>query len=173
MQDRMFDPKQLADTAQGFIAEGGPIGKLMAGGVGVIGTALLDAYTSVAVVGLAILMVADVLIGVGRAKHEGEDFELDRALLALVKASCALIGIAVFVTLDAIVLGADPRVPEDLHLFYSAGITILVAAYGFSVLENLAHFWPPLRALSDRLRSMADTPSTRATAEEKEEDATP
>lgn len=154
MQDRMFDVRELADTAQGFLSEGGALGKLTAGGVGIIGTALMDAYTSVAVVGLAVLMIADVFVGIGRAKHDGETFELDKALMAVVKAVCALIGIAVFVTLDRIVVGADERIPQDFGLFYGAGITILVAAYGVSVLENLAHFWPPLRALSDRLRAM-------------------
>lgn len=167
MRDRMFEWRQLADTAQGFAQEIGPAGKVMAGGVGIIGSAMLDAYTSVFVVGLAILMVADVFVGIGRAKHDGEKFELDRALMALVKAVCALVGIAVFVTLDAIVAGADDRIPSDFSPFYGAGITILVAAYGVSVLDNLAHFWPPLRTLSDRLRAMGGNPPSGS------DDATP
>lgn len=143
------------DTAVAFIQGAGPApAKVAVAGMAVLGSALWDAFTSLAVALLALFIVADVLLGIARAVSEGgiQAFDETRFYRAGVKLVAALVIIAVTVGMDLLVHSTG-RVPEDWAPAFASGVAILCAAYLASIAQNATWFFPELGGLFDRLLS--------------------
>jgi hypothetical protein len=144
----------VTDTLVAFLAAGTASQKMSALGLAVLGSAIWDAYTSLAVAVLALFILADVVLGVSRAVHEGglAAFSEQKFWRSGVKAVASFVVIAVMVGMDAMVHASEESL-AGWSPFLASGVTVLCVGYLTSIAKNGAYFSPGLTAIFDRFQS--------------------
>lgn len=139
-------PPPLLKTALQVFTDGPPAAKLGATGFGLLLSALTEVAVGLAFASVVGLWLADMLLGMLRGISE-RDFSIWRFFEGFVKGAAAVIGIYVATIIDTV--GGSVVTTYQGDLASTAAMTGIAFAFGWSALENLAHWFP---TVAEKLR---------------------